>query len=644
MNFLKQGELLMAQTEDMFKTFADSSKSPIFIVQDDNFIYTNRAMQDMTGYSGTELLSMNFWDLVHPDMKEMVKERGHSRLKGEKPVPRYAIHLLNKSGESRWIDYTGEDFVVDGKMSIFGTAIEIPEKKMAWEALIESEARYRDIIDNMEDGYYEVDLTGNLTFFNKAMVRILGYPDQEILGLNNRDYSSPETAKRMFHIYNMVYKTGKPSRVFDYEVIRKDKSIRILEVSSSLIKDMNGVPTGFRGVARDKTNIKKTEKEKKALEKQLNQVLRMEAIGTLAGGIAHDFNNILTGIQGYISILKLKLDVDKNLQNYNKLLQIDDLVQSGADLTRQLLGFAMGGKYQVKAVNVNRIITKSLNIISRTNKKIVITKNLQEDISAIDADSGQIEQVMLNLYLNAAHAMPDGGNLIIETENIMIDSNSAKHLDIKLGEYVSIVVSDTGVGMDSKTLDKIFEPFFTTKEMGRGTGLGLASAYGIIKNHNGRIIVRSVEDEGSQFIIYLPASGKAPVKRKVEYEKDFIPGSETILIIDDENSVRQAAEEIIKGIGYKVITASSGNEGIDIYKSQKDDIDVVMLDMVMPEMGGEQTFHALKRIDPEVKVLLASGYTAMDKAARILDQGVAGYIQKPFGVKSLSQKLREVLD
>lgn len=634
----------MAKAEDMFKTFTDSSKSPTFIIQDDNFIYTNQAMHYMTGYSETELLSMNFWDLVHPDMKEMVKERGYSRLKGEKPVSRYAIHLVHKSGESRWIDYSGEDFVVDGKISIFGTAFEVPEKKMAWDALIESEARYRDIIDNMEDGYYEIDLTGNFTFFNKALVRILGYPDQEMYGLNNRDYSSPENAKRMFHIYNMVYKTGKPSRVFDYEVIRKDKNIRILEVSSSLIKDMNGLPTGFRGVARDKTNIKKTEKEKKALEKQLNQVLRMEAIGTLAGGIAHDFNNILTGIQGYISILKLKLDIDKNHHNYDKLLQIDDLVQSGADLTRQLLGFAMGGKYQVKAVNVNSLITKSLKIISRTNKKIMITKHLQEDICVIDADEGQMEQVMLNLYLNAAHAMPEGGNLNIETENIIIDSDSAQNLDIKPGKYVSIMVSDTGVGMDSKTLDKIFEPFFTTKEMGRGTGLGLASAYGIIKNHKGRITVKSTEDEGSQFTIYLPISQIASVSEFVKFEKDFMPGSETILIIDDENSVRQAAEEIIKGIGYKVITASGGKEGLDVYKAKKDEIDVVMLDMVMPEMGGEKTFQALKQIDPEVKVLLASGYTAMDKAARILDQGVAGYIQKPFGVKALSKKLREVLD
>jgi len=635
----------MTKTSDMLKIYADNSKSPIFIIQDNKFIYINQAMKDVTGYSETELLSMNFWDLVHPDMKETVKERGQLRLKGEDPIPRYAIRLLHKSGESRWVDYIGERFVVSGKTSIYGTAMEIPEKKMAWDALIESEARYRDIIDNMEDGYYETDLSGNFTFFNRATTRILGYSEKEMASLNNRDYSNPETAKRIFHIYNMVYKTGKPSRIFDYEVIRKDKSKRILEVSASLIKDISGIPTGFRGVIRDKTSIKRTEQEKIALEKQLNQVLRMEAIGTLAGGIAHDFNNILTGIQGYISILKHKLADDKKSHTYLKLIQIDELVQSGADLTRQLLGFSMGGKYQVKAVDVNRIITKSLTIISRTNKKIIINKNLQNDLYAIDADAGQIEQVMINLYVNAAHAMSDGGHLNIESENIIIDLNSAKHLNIKPGWYVGVVVSDTGTGMDPKTMDKIFEPFFTTKEMGRGTGLGLASAYGIVKNHNGRIIVRSIENEGSRFIIYLPASNIKTVSGETpEHEKHAAPtGQETVLIIDGEERTPKAAEEIVRKIGYSsVITASTGKEGLDIYRADSEAIELVMLDMDMPEMGGEEILYELKKLNSDARVLMVNGYSAIDKAPRVANPG-GGCIQKPFGERTLSAKIKEAL-
>ncbi|MBW1893416.1 MAG: PAS domain S-box protein [Deltaproteobacteria bacterium] len=636
-------EKKIEKSKGLFKTFADSSKSAIFIIQDEYFIYTNQAMQDITGYSETELLSMKFWDTVHPDMKEIAKNKGFVRQKEEKTVARYDIHLRHKSGESRWVDYTGEDFVFDGKVSIFGTAFEITEKKLTQDALIESEARYRDIIDNMEDGYYEVDLAGNLTFVNNAMTRITGYTNQELLGMNNRDYSAPETAKRMYHIYNMIYKTGKSSRIFDYEIIQKDNTIRILEISASLVKNIQEMPTGFRGVVRDKTNITKAEKEKKELEKQLNQVLRMEAIGTLAGGIAHDFNNILTGIHGYISILKLKLGLEKEHPNYQKLLRIDELVQSGANLTRQLLGFAMGGKYHVEPININIIIAKSLNMIGRTNKKIRINKQLQEDTWAIEADASQIEQVMLNLYLNAAHAMPEGGDLSIETENAFVDSNSAVHLNLAPGKYVKIIVSDTGVGMNQKILDKIFEPFFTTKEMGRGTGLGLASAYGIIKHHNGKIGAESSKDKGATFTIYLPASNKTAVSKEQD-ETKLMTGSETILLIDDEKTVRQVEEEFISEIGYKVITASSGKEAVNIYKAQKDEIDIVVLDMIMPEMGGEKTFQALKRINPDVKVLLASGYGITDQATRILEQGNGEYIQKPFGMKSLSQKLRKVLD
>ncbi len=637
-------EKKIEKSKGLFKTFADSSKSAIFIIQDEYFIYTNQAMQDITGYSGTELLSMKFWDTVHPDIKEIVKERGFTQKKEENPIARYDIHLRHKSGESRWVDYTGEDFVFDGKMSIFGTAFEITEKKIAQDALIESEARYHDIIENMEDGYYEIDLAGNFTFFNNAMTRIFGYTNQELFGMNNRDYTTPETAKRMLHVFNMVYKTGKSSRIFDYEIIIKDNTARSLEVSASLIKDMKGMPTGFRGIARDKTDITKAEKEKKELEKQLNQVLRMEAIGTLAGGIAHDFNNILTGIHGYISILKLKTELEKEHPNYKKLLRIDELVQSGADLTRQLLGFAMGGKYQVRPANINNIIAKSLNMISRTNKKIRVNKQLQEDTWTIEADASQIEQVMLNLYLNAAHAMPEGGDLSIETENAFVDSNSAVHLDLTPGKYVRVLVSDTGIGMDQKILDKIFEPFFTTKEMGRGTGLGLASAYGIIKNHNGKISAESTEDKGTAFTIYLPASNKKIAVIKEQDETSLMTGSETILLVDDEKTVRQVEEEIISAIGYKVIAASSGKEAVDIYKVQKDEIDIVVLDMIMPEMGGEKTFQALKRINPDVNVLIVSGYSVTDQATRILEQGIGEYIQKPFGMKSLSQKLREVLD
>ena len=385
----------------------------------------------------------------------------------------------------------------------------------------------------------------------------------------------------------------------------------------------------------------RVEEEKAELESRLQQAQKMEAMGTLAGGIAHDFNNLLMAIQGRTSIMLI--EKDSSHPDIRHLKGIEDNVESAADLTRQLLGFARGGKYEVSSTDLNELIEKQNRMFGRTKKEITIHGRYEEDLWSVEVDRGQIEQVLLNLYVNAGQAMLGGGDLHLETENLTLDENYVKPFSVEPGKYVKISVTDTGVGMDKATQERIFEPFFTTKEIGRGTGLGLASAYGIIKNHSGFINVYSEKGLGTTFNIYLPASEK----EAIEEEKpagDTLRGTETVLFVDDEDMIIEVAEGLFEQLGYRVLTAKNGKEAIEIYEENKEHIDIVLLDMIMPDMSGSDTYDKMKKIDPDIKVLLSSGYSINGQATEIMDRGCNGFIQKPFKMKELSQKLRGILD
>jgi PAS domain S-box-containing protein len=379
----------------------------------------------------------------------------------------------------------------------------------------------------------------------------------------------------------------------------------------------------------------------KKLQAQLQQSQRMEALGTLGGGIAHDFNNLLMGIQGRTSLMLM--DVDSSHPHFEHLKGIEDYVKSAADLTKQLLGFARGGKYEVKPIDMNDMIKTSSRMFGRTKKEIKIHGKYQKDVWTVEADRGQIEQVLVNLYVNAWQAMPAGGELYLQTENVGLDEDYIKPFEIEPGRYVKISVTDTGLGMDEATRQKVFDPFFTTKKMGRGTGLGLASTYGIIKNHGGIINVYSEKGQGTTFNIYLPAS-KNEVLEEKKLPKHVLRGSETVLLVDDEDMIIEIGTQLLQKLGYKVLRAGSGKEAIEIYKNNKDKIDMVIVDMIMPEMSGGDTFDRLKEMSSGVKVLLSSGYSINGQATEILARGCDGFIQKPFNMEQLSRKLREVFD
>lgn len=526
------------------------------------------------------------------------------------------------------------------KSELSGTEAGIQERTDAAEALRQSEERYRSIVESMEDGFFENDLHGKFTYVNEAMIRIYGYPQEELLQIDYREYMTPIEAKRIFKAYNELYHTGIPVKIFDCEVIRKNGEIRHIEVSASLIYDTSGTPVGFRGINRDMTERKQIEEEKKKLTRQLYQAQKMEAIGTLAGGIAHDFNNLLMGIQGYTSLMLLKTEPVH--PNYEKLKAIEKQVQSGAELTKQLLGFARGGRYEVNPTDLNELIRVTAVMFGRTKKEVRIHEKYAKDLWVVETDRGQMEQVLMNLFVNSWQAMPGGGTLYLETQNVNLDDSYMKPYDIIPGPYVKISVTDTGTGMDERTLQRIFDPFFTTKEMGRGTGLGLASTYGIIKGHGGIINVYSEKGHGTTFNIYLPASPKALI-RPEEHPPKIVGGHETILLVDDEKIIIDVTSSLLEGLGYKIMIAHSGEEAVDIYREHGGRIDLVILDMVMPGIGGGGAFDAIIAMRPEAKVILSSGYSMTGMAKDILDRGVKAFLQKPFMLADLSQKVREVL-
>lgn len=428
------------------------------------------------------------------------------------------------------------------------------------------------------------------------------------------------------------------SKILEVPALRSDRTIFPMEISLS--PAMYGDTRFVVAVARDITERRAAEEEKWKLEAQLRYAQKMETIGTLAGGIAHDFNNLLMAIAGNVEYMSYYIDSTEPY--YEELKNIEKQVWRGEKLTSQLLGFARMGKYNVKSVNLNQLIEESSETFGRTRKGITIDLKLSEDLFTIEADEEQILQSLMNLYLNAGDAMPKGGQLFLKTKNATHKHIKTKSFKPRPGDYVLLSVTDTGVGMDKETKNRVFDPFFTTKEVGKGTGLGLASVYGIVKGHNGYIFVESKKGCGTTFKIYLPASEK-PVEEPVKAPESLIKGQATVLIVDDEEMSLASGTKMLELLGYTVIEARSGKEAIDIYKLEKDNIDIVLLDMVMPETSGLDVYKRIKEPESNLKVLLCSGYSIDEEWKGLLENKYVDFIQKPFRLNEFSRKIRDLL-
>jgi len=547
------------------------------------------------------------------------------------------------SGETTLVRKNGEHFPAlfstypllneHGEMwGALGVSVDMTSQKQVESALRESEERFKELAQLLPETIYEMDLSGNILFLNQSgFVQFLFTAEDFERGLNAFDFFPPSEHEKLQK--NLaILASGKPSGLNEYVVKRKDgKEMPVMARSSPIIKA--GEIIGLRGFLIDIS-------EKKQLEEQFQFAQRMESIGTLAGGIAHDFNNLLMGIQGFSSLTQMGLAPDHPSR---KLLQkIDACVVSATGLTRQLLGFAKGGKYDVKATDLNDMIEKTAEMFGRTKKELQIVQQLDRGLWAVAVDRGQIEQVLLNLMINAWQAMPEGGNLTIASCNHTLMKQDPELPSLAPGRYVVITMTDTGFGMDQQTRNKIFEPFFTTKAKGFGTGLGLASTYGIVSNHKGGIKVQSEPGKGATFSIYLPASDATPPPVTLSPEQ-LLHGQATILLIDDETLITEVESEILTNLGYSVHICNNGHDALEYYRNNYQQIDLVILDIIMPGMSGEETFIGLQAINPDIKVILASGYSLEGQAEKILHMGCKGFIQKPFTHSLLSLKIQEVL-
>ena len=533
-------------------------------------------------------------------------------------MSKHILAILNRTDQKTSTKHPGEVIGLE----------DIHSRQITRELL--SAKRHSDVImENIDEGIMEITSDARIVYVNSVAVSLSGISEEKLLASNFVD---------IFHeTQRPELKALLESKETSLQVFTKDSPALLNGKHFELrISPLNEKEYKFIVILKDVT-------EEKKRDAQIQRALKMETIGTLAGGIAHEFNNLLMGIQGNASLMLLNtVSTDPG---YKRLKSIEKLVQNGSILTGQLLGYARKGKYQVRSINLNKLVENTSDTFGRTRKDITVHKELAGDLFMVKADQRQIEQVLLNLYVNAAYAMSGGGNLFLKTMNVTHKDIGAEIHRPESGNYVKLVVTDTGTGMEEKTLERIFDPFFTTKEIGQGTGLGLASAYGIIKAHGGYIDVQSEKGKGTSFKIYLPAT-KAVVKNQgaVVREEQLLMRHKTILLVDDEELVLEVSQEMLKAMDYDALTAKGGEEAMEVYKKCRDTIDLVLLDMVMPDMGGSKVYDRLKEMNPDVKVLLSSGYSINGEATEIMARGCNGFIQKPFNFKDLSQEIKKILN
>jgi len=615
---------LLQESERKYRSYIDNAPHGVYILDTKGrFVEVNPAMTAMCGRTEEELIGAVISDILAPESLDDTVQCLRDLADG-KPCSR-VITVVHANGERRYWDIDGITLNRDRILCFAKDRTDLTRYEEELKLLTSA-------VKQSIDGLYIVNLDFDLVYCNDAFARMHGYEKEEIVGVKGVSLVD----EKLRDWYTMLKSTLLEKGVWSGEIMRRrrDGSLFPGFVSATLVRADDGEPSAFLAVIRDIT-------EQKKLEAQFHRAQRLESIGTLAGGVAHDFNNLLTGIQGNTSLMLM--DIDRNHPLYERLTFIERHVKDGAALTRRLLGFVQGGKYEVTPADMNEVINDNSDMFIRTRKDIVMTRNLREGVWTTEVDRGQIAQVLLNLFLNASQAMPNGGEIYVETDNVVLDEAYTRPYGRESGRYVKVSVTDTGEGMDDKTMEHIFDPFFSTKERGLGSGLGLASSYGIIQNHQGIINVYSEKGIGSTFNIYLPATGVV-LKKSGERSDTLMRGTETILLVDDEQPVLKIGSEMMSKLGYTVIAVQDGTQALDIYRTRGESIDLVVLDMIMPGMGGDEVFDALQNIDPSVRVLLASGYSVNGRAQRVLEKGCRGFIQKPFTLSAVSRKLRTILD
>jgi PAS domain S-box-containing protein len=511
-----------------------------------------------------------------------------------------------------------------------------------------SEEKYRSILESIDDGYFEVDLTGNLMFLNESTCRMLGYGRHELLGMNYSQFMDTLTSEKVFRTFSAVYRTGEATRALDWKMLRKDKSECFVQALVSLIRNPAGEPIGFRGLARDVTGQILAEKERMVLEARLQQAEKMKAIGTLAGGVAHDLNNVLSGIVSYPELLLMDLPEDSPLRK--PILTIQKSGEKASAIVQDLLTLARRGVAVSQVISLNQVVDDYLKsaeyvkmraMYSEVDIKVETTPNLLNMIGS----PVHISKSLMNIVNNAAEAMPAGGEIRIKTENRYVDHPVKGYDAIAAGEYVVLSVSDDGIGISAADIERIFEPFYTKKVMGRsGSGLGMAVVWGTVKDHKGYIDVESRPKRGTTFTLFFPVTRKDLSRKNEPFPREKYMGrNESILIVDDVAEQREIASELLKKLGYTVTSVPSGEAAVDYLKTAR--VDLVILDMIMePGMDGLETYRKILSLNPGQKAIIASGFSETGLVREVQRLGAGVYVKKPYTTEEIGVAVHRVLN
>jgi PAS domain S-box-containing protein len=627
----ERAEAATVESERKYRLLFESNPNPMWVYDRETlrFLAVNDAAMAAYGYSRDEFFSMTIEDIrPRGDIEAVRDEAEASRGLNHAGVWRH----LRKNGEQLDVHVTSNDHDFAGRPARVVLALDVTEQLRAERDLLRSETRYRELFENANDLIATVDLDARLTAVNQRFAERLGYTSEELVGRSLLDLVPPEWHGELTRARSVKYDGSDTATVYEHELLARDGRRIPVEVSSRTITQ-DGRPVGIQAICRDIT-------ERRSLEDQLRQAQRLEAIGRLAGGIAHDFNNLLTVISGYADAL---LEEGRS-EGESELREIAAAADRATALTRQLLAFSRRQVLRPDVLSVNGVVEGLTPMLGRLiGEDVELEMSLDPQARNVLADPSQIEQVIVNLVVNARDAMPDGGQLTIETSSVYLDADYVMHhAEATQGPHTVLAVSDTGTGMDAETMARVFEPFYTTKPVGEGTGLGLASVYGIVKQSGGSIWVYSEPGHGTTFKVYLPAASD-PVAATTAMEEPAGPtGTETVLVVEDEPSLRALVAQMLESKGYTVVAAETAEDALDLAQSEL--VDLVLTDLVMPRISGRELASRVRETRPSVRVLFMSGY-ADDAVVRhgTLEPGSA-FIEKPFSANDLARSVRGVLD
>ncbi|MCK9274602.1 MAG: PAS domain S-box protein [Syntrophales bacterium] len=627
-----------------------------------NFTYFSPSVLPITGYSPDELKKIPLQEMVsqqtYARIKEILKnemDNEKERISPDKSEPVTIEMALKRKDGSRMFTEVNVSFNRDekgGPFAIVGITRDISERKRFERKLRESEKRYRMIVENMTDMIATMDMDFRYTYQSPSIKRITGYSLDELADIPISKRITPDSMFKVEQLLSCALNyearygrtEGNKPQIIEVEAYHKHGGTVWMEVITTFTRDQEGKPTGILYSGRDVTERKRAAEEKGKLESQLMQAQKMETLGRLAGGVAHDFNNMLSVILGYVDLAKMRLAKEHPV--LTDLVEIEKAAVRSRDITGQLLAFSRKQIIAPKIINLNELVVNTQKLLIRLiGEHIDLKIQLENSLWKIKYDPSQIEQILINLAVNARDAMHEGGKLKIETKNTILDEFYCRnHVGVLPGEYVQLTVSDSGIGMDKETMHHIFEPFYTTKKAGRGTGLGMATVYGIIKQNNGAISVYSEPGLGTRFHIYIPRTAEKEKPAAESSQAPVFKVGGNILLVEDDPMVLDITREMLESIGYNVIIAETPRDAISYCKAEGSRITLIITDIVMPEMNGRELIHILKEFKPDIKVLYMSGYTAdMIDHHGILNEGIH-FLQKPFRLKDLVCKIKEAVE